>query len=282
MRFSRLTMALALVAAPALAAAQTPAAPDSAPPPIEDNSFLVEEAYNQERGVVQHINTFSRATTGNGWLYTFTQEWPVPTQLNQLSYTIPIARPEGRGASPRFGDLLLNYRYQALAHEDLLFAPRLSAILPTGSASAGTGLGGAGVQVNLPVTAVLTPSLVSHSNVGGTLVPRGKTGDGERLRSANVTLGQSFIWLARPTFNVMLESLFSHTSNRVTPRGAGDAVTLSNQSFTLSPGVRYAFNFRSGLQIVPGAAVPVTFSGGDADTGVFLYLSFEHPFARTR
>lgn len=28
--------------------------------PIQDNSFLIEEAYNQEFGVVQHINTFTR------------------------------------------------------------------------------------------------------------------------------------------------------------------------------------------------------------------------------
>ena len=277
----RASTALAPLVAPMLAAAQPPAAPDSEPAQIEDNSFLVEEAYNQERGVVQHINTFSRATTGNGWLYTFTQEWPVPTQLNQLSYTVAVARPDGHGTSPRFGDLLLNYRYQALAHENVLFAPRLSALLPTGSASAGTGLGGAGVQVNLPLTAVLSPSLVSHWNVGGTHVPRGRTSDGDRLRSANLTLGQSFIWLARPTFNVMLETVFSHTSSRVTPRSAA-AATSTDQALTLSPGVRYAFNFRSGLQIVPGAALPVTFSGGDADTGVLLYLSFEHPFARTR
>ena len=33
-------------------------------PPIQDNSFLVEEAYNQERGVVQHINTFQRRAPG--------------------------------------------------------------------------------------------------------------------------------------------------------------------------------------------------------------------------
>ena len=37
---------------------------------IEDNSFLIEEAYNQERGVVQHIlhaeyNNDSRAAVGN-------------------------------------------------------------------------------------------------------------------------------------------------------------------------------------------------------------------------
>lgn len=44
---------------------------------IQDNSFLIEEAYNQERGVVQHIQTF-QIMKDDSWIYTFTQEWPVP------------------------------------------------------------------------------------------------------------------------------------------------------------------------------------------------------------
>ena len=35
-------------------------------PPIADNSFLIEEAYNQDPGVVQHISTFSRPGLGPG------------------------------------------------------------------------------------------------------------------------------------------------------------------------------------------------------------------------
>jgi hypothetical protein len=41
-------------------AARTPQGRD---PRIEDNSFLIEEAYNQEYGVVQEISTFQR----QGW-----------------------------------------------------------------------------------------------------------------------------------------------------------------------------------------------------------------------
>src|SRR4051794_6428190 len=47
-------------------------------PQIQDNSFFVEEAYNQERGVVQHISTFSRMWNSKDWAYSFTQEWPGP------------------------------------------------------------------------------------------------------------------------------------------------------------------------------------------------------------
>src|SRR5262249_32007190 len=47
------------------------------PPAIEDNNFLVEEAYNQEFGVVQHIQNFQRYWNSKDWIYTFPQEWPV-------------------------------------------------------------------------------------------------------------------------------------------------------------------------------------------------------------
>src|SRR5262245_44112206 len=62
------------------------------PQPIQDNIFLIEEAYNQEEGVVQHINEFIHTWHHNQWLYTFTQEWPVGSQQHQVSYTIPVQR----------------------------------------------------------------------------------------------------------------------------------------------------------------------------------------------
>src|SRR5437762_13875886 len=58
-------------------------------PGIQDNSFLVEEAYNQNFGVVQHISSFTRFWNSKDWVYTFTQEWPVPGgERHQLSYTL--------------------------------------------------------------------------------------------------------------------------------------------------------------------------------------------------
>src|SRR3954463_2736435 len=82
---------------------------------IQDNSFLVEEAYNQEFGVVQHIQSWQRNWPDGDWVwvYTFTQEWPVdPGARNQLSYTIPVVHPDDASGTG-IGDVLLNYRYQA-------------------------------------------------------------------------------------------------------------------------------------------------------------------------
>jgi hypothetical protein len=48
----------------------------------------------------------------------------------------------------------------------------------------------------------------------------------------------------------------------------------------LSPGIRWAYNFKNGLQIVPGIAVPIGVGPSGGEKGVFLYLSLEHPFRK--
>src|SRR5690349_21260072 len=81
---------------------------------IMDNSFLVEEAYNQEAGVVQHIFTAAYSVDQLGgpddkiWNLTFTQEWPVFSQTHQFSYTVPYSYSRSGGLSDDgFGDVLL-------------------------------------------------------------------------------------------------------------------------------------------------------------------------------
>ena len=121
-------------------------------PAIEDNSFIIEEAYNQEPGVVQHISTF--AVTGAGrtdLFYAFTQEWPFRSQRHQLSYTLPLARLDAQSVG--VGDVLRNYRLQLGGGAPRwAVAPRLTAVLPTGSVSKGLGDGSPGLQVNIPVS----------------------------------------------------------------------------------------------------------------------------------
>jgi len=213
---------------------------------ISDNSFLIEEAYNQEAGVVQHISAWQRSLRTAAWAYTFTQEWPVGSRAHQLSYTIPLQRT----ASPvhtGLSDAALNYRYQLRAAGRVAIAPRMSLLVPTGNSASGLGTGHVGAQLNVPVSTMLTPSLVAHWNAGVTAVSQ----------TTSYNLGASAIWLARSTFNVMVEVAWTETD------GA--------HSFVVSPGVRWAYNFASGLQIVPGVGFP-------DGKSVFLYLSFEHRF----
>ena len=81
-------------------------------PAIEDNSMFVEEAYNQEDRVVQHISNLVLLPLGEKNIYySFTQEWPAFGLKHQLSYTLQwysISRADVSG----FGDIYLNYRYQ--------------------------------------------------------------------------------------------------------------------------------------------------------------------------
>ena len=239
---------------------------------IQDNSFLLEEAYNQEAGVVQHISNYARA--GGDWAFSFTQEWPLGGIKHQLSYTIPFLNTEGRGTG--LGDVVLNYRYQLVgnpqAHQ--VAAPRLSLLLPTGSEAAGRGRGGVGVQVNVPLTLVLSEALVTHWNAGATLTPSARNGAGEEATTYGFNLGGSVIWLARPRFNLLLETVWYEAGEVVSEGRMTRAST-----WVLNPGIRTAFDFGH-LQMVPGAAYTIGLGpNGNEAEGLFLYLSFEHPFA---
>jgi hypothetical protein len=60
---------------------------------------------------------------------------------------------------------------------------------------------------------------------------------------------------------------------------ARDKTEWSNALY-LNPGIRWAYNFKNGLQIVPGIAVPLGIGPSAGEKGILLYLSFEHPFRR--
>jgi hypothetical protein len=263
------TAVLCLTIPRAVSAQSTPA------PPISDNSFLIEEAYNQEAGVVQHIFNYRRDRDG-GWIATFTQEWPLGGQLDQLSYTLPLQSTSGSGPSlgAALGDAAINYRRQVLGHDDdpIWFSPRLSLVLPTGSTEKGTGAGGPGLQVNLPLSVRVSPALVTHWNVGATTT-RARSALGARGTVRSVSAGASAIWLAAPTLNLMLETVWDHTE-------ALDDTGLraAEDHFVILPGLRGAINLPHDLQIVPGIGVPIGAGPSRGERDVFLYLSFEHPF----
>ncbi len=273
-----MTAAWLLVAAGAAAQSGEPPAPPGEPGPIQDNSFLVEEAYNQEPGVVQEIQQFLWTPSTGNWIYTFTQEWPIGGIKNQLSYTLAAVRLTGEGgAATGFGDVLLNYRYQLVGNgeADVAVAPRMTVILPTGSARRARGVGGVGVQLAVPASFVLSNRLMANANIGATWVPRAKNELGQRAVTFGENLGGSLIWRGSNTFDLMFEAVWVRAE---TPAAAGR--TTVNNACLLSPGLRWAYNFPSGLQIVPGIGVPIGV-GPSHDRSVFVYLSFEHPFSKT-
>lgn len=247
---------------------------DAEPPPIADNSFLIEEAYNQEAGVVQHINTFTRDRNGD-FAYTFTQEWPVLSQRHQFSYTVPLNRASEPSGGRGFGDVALNYRYQLVSNSRVAISPRASLLLPTGDEEKGLGTGGVGLQFNLPVSTRLSRHFVAHTNAGATFTPNARNSLREQASTQDYFFGQSVIWLAHPQFNVLLEALYEGRESVI-----GTSLTTRENSFLLNPGVRWAHNFRNGLQIVPGISVPVGVGPSRGDRAIFFYISFEHPFRK--
>ena len=268
---AHLVVALALLGAGSLEA-QKPL-PE---PAIEDNSFLIEEAYNQERGIVQHISTVTLTGPGRkDAAVGFTQEWPLRGQRHQVSYTLLYQIQQG-DAPDGFGDLLLNYRQQLQDSDVWAFAPRLSLILPTGSERKGLGAGTLGGQVNLPVSVRIGPVLAAHLNAGTQVLARVRdsaaAGGPTHRTLTTYTLGASLIGPVTRPVNLMLEFVQAWTGT-LQPAGG---VTHEATS-TLSPGIRFALNV-GGTQIVPGVGIPITFTEEDHTTDVLLYLSVEHPF----
>jgi hypothetical protein len=268
-RLAVLAFTLAL-AVPVVAGGEEP----PALPPIRDNSFLLEEAYNQEPGVIQHISAFQRNWQEGDWSYSFTEEWPAGGQRHQVSLTLPFLSLTGDSASRRgIGDVALNYRFQALGLNGgpVAFAPRLSLLAPTGKVASGHGSGAWGVQVNLPLSVELGRAVVSHWNLGATLWPSAENEAGERADVATTAVGGSLVWLAHPRLNLMIEGLWTRHEVVTGP----DRVAHGSDTF-VSPGLRWRHNFASGLEIVPGIAFPIGLGSG-AGNAVFLYVSFEHP-----
>lgn len=174
-----LLMLMLSLAIPVLAA-------DEKEAPIQDNSFLVEEAYNQEPGVVQHIFTFSRAHRGGDWVSTFTQEWPMGSLRHQFSFT-PIAQSAG---GHRSNDFAVNYRMQLLGDGNARVAvsPRVTLMRSR-------------VQVMIPASVVVAPRVVTHWNLGATSNPR------------TINAAQSIVWLTTHRFNALVETVWTHSAH---------------------------------------------------------------------
>jgi hypothetical protein len=213
--------ALVFALAACFATCATPARAQATKWEIVDNSFLIEESFNQESGVFQNIFTWTRID-GRAWDASFTQEWPMPNVTHQFSYTIPFSRSDGVG---RVEDVLVNYRYQLAAETARrpAISPRLSVLLPSG-----------GIQVNVPASKQFGRVYV-HANVGWTWLPD---------VDATPQIGGSAIWRVTPMFNLMLEALADLA-----------------EEMTISPGFRRGWNFGNRQLVVGAALPVTRTSG---------------------
>jgi hypothetical protein len=175
------------------------------------------------------------------------------------------------------GDIQVNYRFQAILKDRLAFSPRLTLILPSGNYKKGLGAGVPGYQLSLPFSYLISRELVTHYNLGLTITPNAKNNDGSNFSQTIFNYGLSIIQFFSKNFNFMLEVAGYTTFSK-----ESDVDTKVSNSIFINPGFRFAINFKSGLQIVPGLAVPVGLDSSKGEYGVFAYLSFEHPLWRPK
>ncbi len=243
---------------------------------IEDNSYFIEEAYNQEDRVVQHIfNAYRNTKPEKDFMLSFTQEWPAFGLKHQLSYTAPFGFYNSNYVNG-LGDIMLNYRYQ-LTYKDAWAAisPRFSVILPTGDDKKGMGGGILGYQINLPVSKRLSNDFVAHFNAEATFLPNSKGNDGTKDVKKNLTnynVGLSLIWLTAERLNFMFEVL-ENMNSEINTLGN---IEHANETI-ISPGFRFSIPVGN-VELVPGAAIPISINKNESKTNLFLYFSIEHPF----
>jgi len=257
-------------------------------PSIEDNSMFIEEAFNQEAGIIQHISNF--IVTGGEFVYAYTQEIPLADVKHQFSFGLSYAS-FGKPSDPSLlgnsnyltrglGDLFLNYRPLLAGKNDwALVIPRFTLIVPTGNARYGLGSGGLGGQFNMAVTKRLNSKITTHYNAGYTYMTSTDhytfNDDGTPVLAyekniGSTNIGLSAIWIVRPKFNLMVEytSLFGKEIQ-------DDGSFTKANSTLVNPGFRFAVDIGK-VQIVPGAGLPFNFSNGKFEnTGGFFYLSIE-------
>lgn len=234
---------------------------------IVDNSFFVEEAFNQDRGVFQNIFSWSRS--GSDWNASFTQEWPAPGVTHQLSYAIPFV---GGGMPTHVGGVLLNYRMQVLGEglRHPAFSPRFSVILPTGRDIDESDR--PGVQFNLPISKQFGDFYV-HLNAGATWLHGVKAGETPRTNVPSPVYAGSVIWHARPYLNLMLESVLTMQETVI-----DEDTTSAQRIATIAPGMRGGWTIGD-RQVILGGAVPISFAEGEPrSTALLLYVSYELPF----
>ena len=245
-----------------------------APEPVRDNSFLVEEAFNQPAGVVQHVALVDAPSKG-GLSFTLGEEWPIRGMRHQLSYSIPVQR-AAIGGLTGIGDIGIHYRYQlaGIAGGRRFLAPRLSVYLPSGDEALGMGAGGTTFEALAPLTLELR-KVSFNGNLGGSITPRARDGAGNVAGTSSITAGVSLMWVATRTFNLLLETLWSRETTVV-----GPAQVFPERELTVSPGFRWAQDFGGDVQLVRGAALSITRGPEGITRAAVFYLSIEHPFSR--
>ncbi len=238
---------------------------------IEDNSFLLEEAFNQEWGVYQFIQKYQTSERAGGYEYSFENEIPITDKTHQFSYEFSYLRAE-KGGPEAISDVTLNYRLQPFNKDGVLLSERFGLILPTGRVEKDAGNGVYGFEFMHAASIFINDQFITHFNAGFNVLPHAKTsGTDKRNTLSGFTAGSSIIYMHNDWVNFMLEGLLESGQSTLP-----DGTVSSESSFTLNPGMRFAFDLDwKETQIVPGISFPTDILNRPQEHGVLFYLSIE-------
>lgn len=241
---------------------------------IEDNSFYLEEGFNQDAGMVQFIQSYEMSTRVSQGLYDLTIEMPITDKVHQWSYGFEALN-KGNEGRQDIGDSVLSYRYQSLNRDGYLMAERFGLILPTGSVEHETSNGVLGLDFKYAATIPVATLWMNHWNVGSRILPNSKRFKQKvRVSEQEYSLATSGVYLYSDHLNLILEAIFTNFN------GFGDeGEKITENAITLNPGIRVDFDIDwNATQVVPGISFPARFVGGLIEQGILFYLSFEPNF----
>ena len=214
---------------------------------LPDRSFLLEEAHPATEHAIAH----DLSAVDQEWSYVFSQEWSLRESRHHISYALPLIASSFGGAE--LGDVSISYRYQHTPAEHFSVAPRLSVTLPTGTGEAPVW------QLNIPLTLAHGDRVVTHWNLGTSYTK------GDESTGRDITAGSGVVVGVSRRSAAVFELLATRDLRR------------DSTAVTVSPGLRYEIPLRGELSVVPGVALPVTFTEGTRSNGVMLHVTFSHP-----
>jgi Putative MetA-pathway of phenol degradation len=246
---------------------------------LQSNGLLVETAYHQEAGELQHTFAMSRTNRRN-WASVFTEEIPLGSGKHQLSFSLPAQLVRNDAESFRgIGDAKFEYSYFLYGNNSskVTFAPGFGVSLPTGNYRKELGAGASGVSAKLPVSVMLGKRFAANSTFEMSYTRRAKNAEGEKANLVGYEFGQSFVWFAKPKLNLLVEAVWERS-----PEVIGDNLKKYERELYVSPGVRWAHTFKNGLMIIPSIGVPIGVGASRGTHGIFFSIGFEHSIGKEK
>ena len=148
--------------------------------------------------------------------------------------------------------------------------------MPTGNTQKELGFGAAGYSAKVPVSVMITNRFQSNSTFEAAFTSQAKNAEGDRANLRGYEVGQSFVWLAKPRLNLLVEAVWEKSQ-----KVAGQNLKEYEEEFFVSPGVRWDV-FKNGLTVIPGVGVPFGIGASRGERGIFFSIAFEHSIKKER